>query len=122
MRNSHPNLLYKKFEMEECFSSFVWSFKKFFFTFLCQPTAAGAGSADTQCTGDYILVEGKTRNHRDKTRVSMPAKMFPHLKLLCWLFMGPSLDFDTKQRNSFFKSNLVLFAIKKQDFDNVIHS
>ncbi len=26
--------------------------------------------------------------HRDKTRVQMPAKKFPHLKLLCWLFMG----------------------------------
>ncbi len=31
----------------------------------------------------------------------MPAKMFPHLKLLCWAFMGPTLGFDTKQRNSF---------------------
>jgi hypothetical protein len=31
----------------------------------------------------------------------MPAKMFPHLKLLCWLFMDPTLGFDTKQRNSF---------------------
>jgi hypothetical protein len=29
--------------------------------------------------------------HRDKTRVQMPAKMFLHLKLLCWLFMGPTL-------------------------------
>jgi hypothetical protein len=27
--------------------------------------------------------------------------MFPNLKLLCLLFMGPTLDFDTKQRNSF---------------------
>jgi len=33
--------------------------------------------------------------------VQMPAKMFPHLKLLCLLFMGPTLGFDTKQRNSF---------------------
>jgi len=32
----------------------------------------------------------------------MPAKMFPRLKLLCLLFMGPTLGFDTKQRNSFF--------------------
>jgi len=40
-------------------------------------------------------------NHRDKNRVQMPAKMFPHLKLLCLLYMGPTLDFDTKQRNSF---------------------
>ncbi len=40
-------------------------------------------------------------NHRDKTRMQMAAKMFPHLKLLCWLFMGPTLGFDTKQRNSF---------------------
>jgi hypothetical protein len=31
----------------------------------------------------------------------MPAKMFPHLKLLCWLFMGPTLGFDTEQSNSF---------------------
>jgi len=31
----------------------------------------------------------------------MPAKMFPHLKLLCLLFMGHTLGFDTKQRNSF---------------------
>ncbi len=43
----------------------------------------------------------KHSSHRDKTRVQMPAKMFPHLKLLCWLFMGPTLGFDTKQRNSF---------------------
>ncbi len=28
--------------------------------------------------------------HRDKTRVQMPAKKFPLLKLLCWLFMGPT--------------------------------
>jgi hypothetical protein len=31
--------------------------------------------------------------HRDKTRVQMPAKMFPHLKLLCFLFMGSALGF-----------------------------
>jgi len=31
----------------------------------------------------------------------MPANMFPHLKLLYLLFMGPTLGFDTKQRNSF---------------------
>jgi hypothetical protein len=31
----------------------------------------------------------------------MPAKMFPHLKLLCLLFMGPTIGLDTKQRNSF---------------------
>ncbi len=28
--------------------------------------------------------------------------MFPHLKLLCWLFVGPILCFDTEQRSSFF--------------------
>ncbi len=39
--------------------------------------------------------------HKDTTRVQMPANMFPHLKILCWLFMGPTLGFDTKQRNSF---------------------
>jgi hypothetical protein len=31
----------------------------------------------------------------------MPVKMFPHLKVLCLLFMGPTLGFDTKERNSF---------------------
>jgi hypothetical protein len=31
----------------------------------------------------------------------MPAKMFPHLKLLSLLFMGPTRGLDTKQRNSF---------------------
>jgi hypothetical protein len=31
----------------------------------------------------------------------MLAKMFPHLKVLCQLFMGPTLGFDKKQRNSF---------------------
>jgi hypothetical protein len=40
-------------------------------------------------------------DNRDKTRVQMPAKMIPHLKLLCLLCMGPTLGFDTKQRNSF---------------------
>jgi hypothetical protein len=39
--------------------------------------------------------------HRYKTRVQMSAKMFPQLKLLCLLFMGPTLGFDTMQRNSF---------------------
>jgi len=40
--------------------------------------------------------------HRDKTRVQMPAKIFPHLKLKCYLFMDPTLGFDTKQKTSFF--------------------
>ncbi len=40
-------------------------------------------------------------HHRGKSRVQMPAKMFPRLKLLHWLFIGPTLGFDTKQRNSF---------------------
>ncbi len=38
--------------------------------------------------------------HRDKTRVQMAAKMFPHLKLLCWMFMGPTFGFDTKQKKT----------------------
>jgi hypothetical protein len=37
--------------------------------------------------------------------------MFPHLKLLCWLFMGLTLGFDAKQRNRFLKSNLVFFLV-----------
>ncbi len=61
-------------------------------------------------------------NHRDKTRVQMAATMFPHLKLLCWLFMSPTLGFDTKQRNSFLikfgvfyntnKNLTILFIVK----------
>ncbi len=49
-------------------------------------------------------------------------KMFHHLKLLCLLFMGPTLGFDTKQRNSFLikfgvfyhksKIRTVLFIVK----------
>ncbi len=37
-------------------------------------------------------------DHRDKARMQMPAKMFPHLKLLCLPYMGPTLGFDTKQK------------------------
>jgi hypothetical protein len=44
----------------------------------------------------------------------MPAKMFPYLKLLCLLFMGPSLDFDTKQRNSFLIKFGVFFLNKSK--------
>ncbi len=53
------------------------------------------------------------RTHRDKTRVQMPAKKFPHLELLCMLSMGPTLGFDTKQRNSFLW-NLVFFYNKSK--------
>jgi hypothetical protein len=52
--------------------------------------------------------------HRDKTRVQMPAKMFPHLKLLCWLFMGPTLGFDTKQSNSFLNQIWCFFNNKNK--------
>jgi hypothetical protein len=44
----------------------------------------------------------------------MPAKMCPHSKLLCLLFIGSTLGFDTKQRNSFFLSNLVFFYNKSK--------
>ncbi len=47
------------------------------------------------------MPKGEALLHRDTTRVQMPAKIFPHLKLLCWLFMGPALGFDAKQTNSF---------------------
>jgi hypothetical protein len=45
--------------------------------------------------------------HRDKARVQMPAKKLPQLKVKCKLFMGPTLGFDTKQRNSF----LIKFSV-----------
>ncbi len=45
--------------------------------------------------------------HRDRTRVQMLAKIFPRLKVKCLLFMGPTLGFDTKQRNSF----LIKFSV-----------
>ncbi len=35
--------------------------------------------------------------------------------------MGPTLGFDTKQRNSFW-SNLVFFLQQKHDSDNIIDS
>jgi len=40
-------------------------------------------------------------NHRDKTRAQLAAKMFPHLKIICLLFMGPTLGIDTNKKNSF---------------------
>ncbi len=55
----------------------------------------------------------KTVNHRDKTRVQMPAKMFPHLKLLCWVFMGPLLVL-TQSKETVFWSNLVFFNNKSK--------
>jgi hypothetical protein len=55
-------------------------------------------------------------DHRDKAKLQTPTKMFPYLKLLCWLFMSPTLGFATLQRNSF----LILFFLK--DSDNIIHS
>jgi hypothetical protein len=57
----------------------------------------------------------------------MTAKMFPQLKLLCWLFMGPTFGFDTKQRNSFLinfgvfynknKILTILFIMRKPHFN-----
>ncbi len=54
----------------------------------------------------------------------MPAKKFPQLKLSCLLFMGPTLGFDTKQKNSFLikfgvfynKNELltILFVVKNE--------
>jgi hypothetical protein len=57
----------------------------------------------------YVIIEDALKETNSKkgktiennTTVQMPAKMFPHLKLLCLLFMGPTLGFDAKQRNSF---------------------
>jgi hypothetical protein len=60
-------------------------------------------------------------SHRDRTRVQMLAKIFPHLKVKCLLFMGPTLGFDTKQKTGF----LIKFGVflqLKQDSDNIIHS
>ncbi len=45
----------------------------------------------------------------------MPAKMFPCLKLLRRQFMGPTLGFDTKQRNSFLNQIWCVFLQQKQD-------
>jgi hypothetical protein len=51
----------------------------------------------------------------------MPTKMFPHMNLLCLLFMGPTLGFDTEQRNSFL-IEFGVFLRLKQESDNIIHS
>jgi hypothetical protein len=53
----------------------------------------------------------------NKTRVQMPTKIFPHLKVKCLLFMGPALGFDTKQRNSF-STKFGVFLQLKQESDN----
>ncbi len=42
----------------------------------------------------------------------MPTKIFPQLKLKGQLFMGPTLGFDTKQRNSFL-IKFGVFIVKK---------
>ncbi len=52
-------------------------------------------------------------DHRDKTRVQMLAKMFPHLKLIRLLFMGPILGLATKQRNTFLIKFGVFYNINK---------
>ncbi len=49
----------------------------------------------------------------------MAAKVFLRLKL-CWLFMGPTFGFDTKQKNSFLirfgvfynKNKILTFRVK----------
>ncbi len=75
----------------------------------------------TICPFANLQINCNSYSHRDKTRVQMPAKMSPHLKLLCWLFMGPTLGFDTKLRKSF----LIKFGVfynKKQYSDIIIHT
>ncbi len=59
-----------------------------------------------------LLFNSSPSVHRDKTRVQMLAKMFPHLKVLSQLFIGPTLGLDTKQRNSFLIKFGVFFTIK----------
>jgi len=50
----------------------------------------------------------------------MPAKMFPHLKLLCWLFMGPTIGLKHEAKKHFLiKSGVFL---QQKDSDNIIHS
>jgi hypothetical protein len=82
----------------------VWLFK---FNFL------NVGSISDQPFADL--------GRRDKTRVHMLAKIFPHLKLKCSLYVGPTLGFDIKQKKSFFLSNLVFFYNKNKISDNIIH-
>jgi hypothetical protein len=69
----------------------------------------------------FGVLHYKTFYHIDKTRVQMPAKIFPHLKVKCQLFMGPNPGFDTAQRNSFL-IKVGVFLQLKQDSDNIIHS
>jgi hypothetical protein len=55
-----------------------------------------------------------TVRHTDETRVQMPAKMLNHLKLLCSMFMGPTLGLDTKKRNGFLIKFGVFFYNKNK--------
>jgi len=64
--------------------------------------------------------------HTDKTRVQMHAKIFLYLKLKCCLFMGPTLGFDTKQRNSFlikfgvfYNKNKILTILFIVDYEKI---
>ncbi len=63
-----------------------------------------------KCVGRWRC-KSTSFTHRDKTRVKMPAKIFPRLNVKCYLFMGPTLGFDTEQRNSFW-SNLFFLTIQ----------
>ncbi len=55
-----------------------------------------------------------TNYHRYKIRVADAHKKFPHLRFLCLLFMGPTLGFYAKQRNSFLVKLGVFFYNKSK--------
>jgi hypothetical protein len=71
--------------------------------------------------GEFI--PAASHRHRDKTRAQMSAKMFPHLKLLCWLFMGPLLVLHKAKKRflikfgGFYNKNktlTILFIVKNE--------
>ena len=53
--------------------------------------------------------------------IRLECQMFPHLKLLCWLFFAPLLVL-TQSKETVFLIKFGVFLQLKQDSDNIINS
>jgi hypothetical protein len=59
-----------------------------------------------------LAVDKVIPSHRDKTRVRMPEKNVKSFEINMLAVYGPTLGYDTKQRNSFLIKFGVFFTIK----------
>jgi hypothetical protein len=83
-----------------CKKAFPWKYFWHFLSFERKLEDALNPTRNPHWTGwlsTVDLLAQTNSNHRDKPRVQTPAKMFPHLKLLCWLFKGPIWHIVKKQ-------------------------